>query len=171
MYIITKTGTHAKFFENFDIRLKDIAYSLSKICRFNGHTSRFYSVAEHSIYTRYYSDDEFALTALLHDAHEAYCGDICSPFKKFLSVYDPVRTTIHTFKEYEDILQEKIMRKFGGIFPVPEEVHQADRFLLEQEIDALIKHHDNKYVPRESTCSHDEMALLFLREYENLCKK
>ena len=70
------------------IDIHDIAVSLSHLCRFNGHTRRFYSVAEHSVYVAW----DFCrisnrtlpheiLAALLHDAHEAYTGDIITPLK------------------------------------------------------------------------------------------
>lgn len=67
--------------EDFDIKV--IAKALSKICRFGGHTSRFYSVAEHSIHVASLLPKEFHMYGLLHDAHEAYTGfgDVCNPVK------------------------------------------------------------------------------------------
>lgn len=72
------------------IDIDDIAVHLSRICRFNGASSRFYSVAEHSLHVSNYAERELGLTpigqlaALLHDAHEAYCGDVSSPVKQVL---------------------------------------------------------------------------------------
>ena len=59
------------------IRLEDIARNLSRIPRFNGDTTRFYSVAEHSIGVSAISDHP--AEALMHDAAEAYLGDLVRP--------------------------------------------------------------------------------------------
>ena len=64
------------------ITLEDIAHGLSNICRWNGHTKSFYSVAEHSFRVAKLVQPSKRLTALLHDAEEAYWGDVISPLKK-----------------------------------------------------------------------------------------
>ena len=85
----------------FDIReeplqfdIEDIAFSLSKQCRYAGQIKRHYSVALHSLcveralqyeahrigWTLDKSVD-VAMWALMHDAGEAYLVDIPSPFK------------------------------------------------------------------------------------------
>lgn len=74
--------------------IEDIAESLSKLCRFSGHCSKFYSVAEHSIRVAFGEFDDpnetvawferFGLEGLLHDAAEAYIGDLTSPLKSLL---------------------------------------------------------------------------------------
>lgn len=66
------------------ISIDDIAHHLSQINRFNGATSRPYSVAQHSIYVSMLVPDEIALFGLLHDAHEAYLGDLNTPLKNAL---------------------------------------------------------------------------------------
>lgn len=66
------------------IRIEDIAVSLSRICRFNGHTSDHYSVARHSIAVSLWLVNypvDVQLAGLLHDAHEAYIGGIATPVK------------------------------------------------------------------------------------------
>lgn len=67
-------------------RIDDIAHALAQINRFNGHTTRPYSVAEHSLLVADVAAWRGAsavveLAALLHDAHEAYVGDMPSPTK------------------------------------------------------------------------------------------
>lgn len=72
---------------NFEI---DIAESLARLARFNGHVrSGPYSVAQHSVMgadalLRETGDTTLAALFLLHDAHEAYIGDICTPVKAAL---------------------------------------------------------------------------------------
>lgn len=62
--------------------IEDIAHALSNQCRWTGHVSRFYSVAEHSLNVAALVSKEMALTALLHDATEAYLADLARPIKK-----------------------------------------------------------------------------------------
>ncbi len=69
------------------IDIHDIAMSLSKLCRFNGYCDGFYTVAQHSCIGAEYIDEAFAFEFLLHDAAEAYCNDIVSPFKRLLGDY------------------------------------------------------------------------------------
>jgi uncharacterized protein len=64
-----------------DISLPDIAESLSKICRFTGHTQAFYSVAQHSVLVHDLLPPPARAYGLLHDAHEAYIGDLSTPLK------------------------------------------------------------------------------------------
>lgn len=76
-----------------DVRITDIAHSLALQNRFLGHTKHPYSVAQHSLncllvartfYSEYNEDNEWLLQVLLHDAAEAYIGDIATPVKKVL---------------------------------------------------------------------------------------
>lgn len=69
--------------------LGEIAHSLAQINRFNGHCSRPYSVAEHSLLVADLAlvmgaSDEVQLAALLHDAHECITGDVSTPIKHVL---------------------------------------------------------------------------------------
>jgi uncharacterized protein len=72
------------------INLFDIARHLSKINRFTGASTLPFSVAQHSclvanILLRL-NTPQLALWGLLHDAHEAYTGDITGPARKVLGV-------------------------------------------------------------------------------------
>lgn len=77
-----------------DIDLLDIAHALSNQCRFAGHTNRFYSVAEHSVYVSRVVPSHLATLALLHDAAEAYCVDVPRPIKPHLVGYDDIETAV-----------------------------------------------------------------------------
>lgn len=72
----------------FDI--EEIAHSLSMLCRFGGHCSKFYSVAEHSLLVARIMDHldlGDPVEGLLHDGTESAMADICSPVKALLSEY------------------------------------------------------------------------------------
>jgi len=83
-----------------DIRIEDIAHALAYQCRFNGHVTRFYSVAEHCLHCMDMAmDDEhftprLALLALLHDAAEAYISDIPGGLKCLLPHYRLIESRV-----------------------------------------------------------------------------
>lgn len=91
-----------------DICLDDIAHHLSNIQRFGGALpfGSVYSVAQHSmiVTTHAYGDDKnevAARHALLHDATEAYLGDIVTGLKELLPDYRKIE------KRVEAIIFEK----------------------------------------------------------------
>ena len=105
------------------ICIEDIAHALSMQPRFGGHLPVFYSVAQHSVLTCMLVDEPHRLSALLHDASEAYLLDIPSPVKKHLSNY----------KDIEHNLMTVIAEKFGFQWPLSDEVKKADQTMLERE--------------------------------------
>ena len=74
------------------ILIEDIAHSLSMTCRYAGHCRDFYSVAEHSLLVESLGQGRVVqkrqlMAYLLHDASEAYLGDVTSPLKSLLPNY------------------------------------------------------------------------------------
>ncbi len=116
-----QTYTGKKFYplepDMEDINIVDIAHALSNICRFNGHSNRFYSVAEHSLgclglarhmglsYSHRYA-------ALMHDAAEAYLSDVVRPVKR----------VIHGYSEHEAKLEIIIANKY--------DIHSSDLLII-----------------------------------------
>ncbi|MEI6061455.1 MAG: HD domain-containing protein, partial [Bacteroidota bacterium] len=82
--------------------IEDIANALANICRFGGQVPIFYSVADHSLRVCQMvqsedADPRLALTALLHDASEAYLGDVITPLKLQLSEYRAIEANLEQF--------------------------------------------------------------------------
>lgn len=112
-----------------DVDPADIAHALSMLCRYNGHVDRFYSVAEHCVLMSEAVAPEFALHALLHDASEAYLGDMIRPLKLFMPEY----------KAAEVEVEVAIAARFGlTTSDMPPEVKDADTRILLTERAALM---------------------------------
>jgi uncharacterized protein len=108
----------------------DIARALANQCRFGGHSRVFYSVAQHSVIVSQLveqrgGDTEDAFAALMHDATEAYLGDMPHPIKH----RSPLGAA---FKAAEVTLEQAIRDRFR-IKPDVPEVKRADRALLATE--------------------------------------
>jgi 5'-deoxynucleotidase YfbR-like HD superfamily hydrolase len=108
----------------------DIARALANQCRFGGHSRVFYSVAQHSVIVSELveqrgGDVEDVFAALMHDATEAYLGDMPHPLKH----RSPLGAA---FKDAEDHLERALHERFG-IKPDVQEIKRADRALLATE--------------------------------------
>jgi hypothetical protein len=108
----------------------DIARALANQCRFGGHCRAFYSVAQHSVIVselveRRGGDAEDVFAALMHDATEAYLGDMPHPIKH----RSPLGAE---FKAAEDKLEQAIRERFQ-IKPDVSLIKPADRALLATE--------------------------------------
>lgn len=104
-----------------DISLDDIAAHLARICRYGGALRadvEHYSVAQHSVLVSFAVPAEHALEALLHDAAEAYIGDMIAPLK-----HDPC---MQGYREVEDRVDRVIRQKWGLPATMTPAVKRAD---------------------------------------------
>lgn len=115
------------------ILVEDIAHALAHTCRFNGHTTAFYSVAQHSVMVSRIVPPEDALAGLLHDAAEAYIGDMVTPLKRLLV----------NFCEIERHIEAEVLKRFG-IGSMPASVKQADHIMLATEKRDLLNSENQK---------------------------
>lgn len=133
--ILTANGTYfnllAPSLSHIDI--ETIAHALSHICRFTGHTREFYSVAQHCYHASFIVPEEYALEALLHDAAEAYIGDVATPLKRQLFDY----------AEIEKKVERAIADRFNLTLPMSPCVHHADQIMLATEKRDLMPDSDN----------------------------
>ena len=112
-----------------EISILDVAHHLSRLCRFTGATKRYYSVAEHCIHVSRLVPPEHAFWGLLHDASEAYLGDMATPLKRLLPAY----------REIEHRFMRVICDRFELAHEEPPIVKLADRALLAAEALALLR--------------------------------
>lgn len=125
-WLLTYTGIQFDLFHPRpeDVSILDIAHHLSMICRFGGAVRAFYSVAQHSVHVAELCP-ELAITALLHDAAEAYIGDMVRGLK-----HDP---RMEAYRKAEARVHGAIAERFG-IFPeIPWDVKHADEVMLVTE--------------------------------------
>lgn len=110
--IVLGPGRRLYDIDNLDLSmttLEEVADSLSKQCRYNGNTKRYYSVAEHCwlvaeilIQTPDTTHDDWCW-GLLHDAAEAWIGDITAPIKNCLGA---------AYKEIESLVDKGVARRW-----------------------------------------------------------
>jgi uncharacterized protein len=127
--IMLASGTWFDFLdpENSEFTIQDIAQGLGNICRYSGQCSRFYSVAEHSLHV-----SEATLTnkleGLMHDAAEAFLGDITRPLKQLLPDY----------KKIEKTVERAIFRRFGLNYSALATLKKIDLSVLAAEQEQMM---------------------------------
>jgi 5'-deoxynucleotidase YfbR-like HD superfamily hydrolase len=99
------------------------------VCRFGGHCPQFYSVAEHCIHatalacSEGYTGDAL-IAVFLHDAAEAYIGDMVKPLK----------VTMPQYGEAEQRIEAAIQAAFGVDFTKwMDVIKRFDRAMLKAE--------------------------------------
>lgn len=152
-----------------DFMIEDIAHALANICRFGGHTRQFYSVAQHSILV---SRDigrtqgpVYALAGLLHDAAEAYLGDVVRPIK-----YEPF---MEPYRELDKNTTAMIFGDYGVPLYTWGAVPVADDRVLAQEAFDLMGDPDwargmDRTGHRITPVPPLEARVLFLEEFQRL---
>lgn len=111
-----------------DVEPVDFTQALGQLARYNGQGHKFYTVAEHCWHLSYAVPAEHALVALLHDATEAYVGDVVRPLKKHLPRFAEIEHNIWLAIAARMNLPSAV---------IPDEVHAADRRILADERAAL----------------------------------
>ena len=119
----------------------DIAHSLSMQCRFNGHTRHFYSVAQHCYLVADLVPAEHQLPALLHDATEAYVGDLVRPLKEGMREF----ANSHGDECLYDLTERRVWIAICARFDLdpilPDSVKHADLVALATEKRDLMPEH------------------------------
>jgi len=121
IYVRSGTLVHLTSPDIDKIKIEDIAYALAGINRYTGH-SRF-NVGQHSILVASMVPTPFKLEALMHDAQEAYLGDVSKPLKTLLPAYRKIESTWET----------AVRMKWGLPLQKSKVVHAADMRALELE--------------------------------------
>jgi hypothetical protein len=123
------------------ICFEDVAHHLGIIPRYNGATSRPYSVAEHSVILADYARGRgevpaVCLNYLLHDAAEAYLQDIIKPVKTSFPLIGDIE------KRLLLMIHEVLgVPYFGGDRALRAQIKLADAKLVLDERAALLPNH------------------------------
>lgn len=178
-----QTSMGAKFYpgapETCPIWMSDIANGLALTVRYGGQgrVDRFYSVAEHSWHLSHYAerqgkDPAASMAVLLHDAAEAYLGDIPRPLKRLLGPEYP---------KMETRLLGRILREYGAL-----EAFIANEGFIKDIDNRILKHEKEELFDFHRPWPCDELdylegvaimcveartaKLLFLERYSELCR-
>lgn len=111
------------------ICIEDVAHHLAKLDRYNGAGHWSYSVGQHSLLVAETLPPEYKLQGLLHDATEAYLGDVVSPLKAMLPEY----------RKIEQNVMSAICKSFEITFPRPKIIKRADQAVMAAEMEQVVK--------------------------------
>lgn len=150
-----------------EVDIEDIAAALAKACRYGGHCTWHYSVAQHSVYVSYRVPPGMELQGLLHDATEAYCADVPRPLKPYLTNYASI----------EQGIWWAVAERFGLPHALPEAVHDADNAVLVAEMQQIMVRDPDWRLPqveparlRIAQWTPDQARSAFMRRFAELTK-
>lgn len=111
------------------LTIDDSLWSLSRMCRYNGQSKRWYTVLEHEIHmTRKARAEGFDLRTqrafAFHDAPEAMVQDLASPFKKDIG---------GNYSFYEDNILKAFAIRFDFDYPLPPIIKEWDARIVKDE--------------------------------------
>lgn len=144
-WIKTRSGMVVPVFEFSPdhANLYDISWSLCRLGRFNGHASRFLSVSDHSVNVMVkvaeldpQATAKTLLTALMHDAAEAYFGDVVRPIRK--------HPDFGFYNEAIENCERALAVRFDTHFPLPDVVVEADNAVLATELECFMLTEDRQ---------------------------
>lgn len=145
-----------------DVNICFIAQALSRIPRFNGLTGDYgtYSVAQHCVIGadamyKATGDKELVLSFLLHDAHEAFLGDITRPVQKCFG--SDFCSQLESKKSKWD---EVIYQTFGltppSAYDKDDPIHVMDDLMLAYELQRFFPQHLKQWPDNEIIISPEE---------------
>jgi 5'-deoxynucleotidase YfbR-like HD superfamily hydrolase len=131
------------------VDIEDIAHGLAYQCRFNGQTREFYSVAQHSLVVAELVAPHQRMAALLHDAAEAYLGDMVKPLKVLLP----------EFAALEERVTDIIARAFALDFSDYGPIKRADLIALATEKRDLMPHSAERWAYLDDIAALPELIV------------
>lgn len=142
-----------------------LADTLAKINRFAGRTPLPWSVAAHSVLvSRLCIDPTEKAWGLLHDAHEAFIGDIITPAVEFIATHtDYTHTIKNSTKRAKRSLDQQIRKAWQvARGSGPHEVELFDWVAYQAELSVFFG-----IVPERDTHGHIERAVSLIREMQD----
>lgn len=141
------------------IDIKSIAHSLSNICRYTGHVRHFYSVAQHSWIGSVIIPEPYKLEFLLHDASEAYIGDMSRPLKHCTEAG-------RAYREVEANISAVIRQVFNLPSVQSDIIHEYDNMMLYAEKSQLMGNLEWTKASREACeCPDNKAADILIQEF------
>ena len=123
------------------LTVEDIIWPASRICRYNGHSRKWYTTGEHEIHLcrkarRDGHSPAIQKTFLLHDAAEGFVQDLARPFKMLIG---------GRYKEFEARIDEAVSIRFGTLYPFPAIIKEWDVRICRDERYAIMRKSGNEW--------------------------